>query len=175
MKSSKKSQLFVFDMILSFLIVVISLTLVFNYYFITFDNENVYNLNREILNGITDTSINSLNDKMVRTLFTRNKIQNVENTVAQQIVEFYSEGHLELAENLTESYVKDFIDPKMNFNISIKNDTMTSYYSLFSKINQPQITKDNANLITVNKRTVFTYKGKSKFYGPIIFKVEIWL
>lgn len=175
MTKSRNSQLFVFDMILSFFIVIISLTLIVNYYFITFDNEKVYKLNREMLNGITDTGINSLNDKMIRELFVKNKIQNTENTVAQQVVEFYFQGEKDIARNLTKSYLSNFLDPKMNFDLSIKNETMSSYDSLFSQINHPQISKNDAHLLAVNERTVFAYKGKTDFYGPIIFKIEIWL
>lgn len=162
-----------FDMMLAFVIILIALALAYNYYINVQENQEIYDLNQDILDGFTNTKINSLNDEGIRELFLENKIKNIENTVAQQVIEFYNTtGEEVYAKNLTMIFIKDYLDKQMNFNITLQNDSAT-LITLFNVSNR-DIPIDDATIVSVAKRRIFAFKGKDEFYGPYIFQVTIW-
>lgn len=172
----KKSQLFLFDLIFAFVLLVIAIGLYYLYYVDVNENSNIYDLNVNILNGFTNTKINDLNDREIRDLFIANKIKNVENTVAEQVVDFYvtnkSSGD---AQYLTGIFVKDYVDKQMNFLLTIENETggdnMTLYRYPPSSF---RVSFENSTVSTMAQRTIFSFKNQSDFYGPFIFRVKIW-
>lgn len=172
----KKNQLFLFDLIFAFVILVISLGLFYVYYLEVDENITLYDLNINILNGFTNTKINNLNDQEIRDLFIQNKIKNIENTIAEQVIEFYSTNKTSGdAEDLTRIFVKDYIDKQMNFLLTIENETggdnMTLYRYPTSSF---KVEFENSSIATTSQRTIFTFKNQTDFYGPYIFKVKIW-
>lgn len=166
-----KSQLFIFDLILSLIILVVSLGIAFSYFSNTSSNIDIYDLNNEIMNSFTLTELNSLNGKYIRDLFVNGQIKNYHNTVAQQVSEFYYLGKLDLAQNLSEFFVKDFIRKEFNFNISLINNS--NIVTLYTNSN-PTISVENSTLISVSKRSVYGFLNLSNSYGPYEFKVVMW-
>jgi hypothetical protein len=126
------------------------------------------------LDGYTNVNINSLNDEAIRKMFVQNKIKNIENTIAQQVIEFYENGDTVMAQNLTRTYVEDYLDKQMNFKITFKNETSSTPTILFEEINRPEISLDDAEISSSTKRTVFAFKNTSEFYGPMTFEIKIW-
>ena len=86
---SRKSQIFIFDFITSFIILIVAIVIVLSYFQSTSDNVDIYGINLEIIDSFTTTNINSLNNEEVRNLFIAREITNIENTIAQQVGEFY--------------------------------------------------------------------------------------
>ena len=168
---SKKAQIFIFDFILSIVILIISIGIILSYFNNTTENVDVYDLNHLILDGFTKTKINSLNDEEIRLLFVYNKIQNIENTIAQQASEFYYEGDLELAQNVTRIFVSDFITNQMNVNITLSNSTFN--YNLYEDINK-RISFDDAEIASVTNRLIIGYINDTAYYGPFNIEVRIW-
>lgn len=161
-----------FDLIFSFIILIISIGLLYNYYIDVTGNVDIYDLNKNILNGFTNTRINTLNDEEIREMFRANKVKNIENTVAQQVGEFYYYGSLTDANDLTRIFAQDYIDKQMNFEFTL-DDAGTSY-ELYKSINRPEVDFDSAEIASVNQRTIFGFKNSTDFYGPYVFRIKIW-
>ncbi|MCA9497162.1 MAG: hypothetical protein KC589_09530 [Nanoarchaeota archaeon] len=172
MKKSK-SQIFLFDLIFSTVILVVSIAIVMSYYTDTVENIDIHDLNSQILNSFTKTKINSLNSEEVRQMFIDNEIKNIKNTVAQQVSEFYYLGKIDRAENLTLIFVGDYINKQMNFNITLQNSS-GSVISLFEAINLKETPFDESSISSVSERIVYGFINSSDFYGPFLFKVELW-
>lgn len=174
---SKKSQIFIFDMIFAFVVFIVSIGLFYSYYVGVDENINIYDLNMNVLNGFTNTRINALNDKEIREFFIANKIRNIENTVAQQVVEFYvnNKDNPDDAKKLTRIFIEDYLDKQMNFRLTLENESgVVENGDLYFANNRPDIPFENATITTSSSRLIFGFENQTHFYGPYIFKVRIW-
>ncbi len=176
-----KGQFFLFDLILSIVIIIVSLSLIFNYYIYVEEDSDLYELNKNIINSFTNTKINDLNDDVVRDMFRKNYIKNIENTVAQQVIEFYFDANnpvlkKKLAKNLTRVFVEDYIDKQMNFNFTLSNSTDSScsdcVFVLHTALNKKEVSFEDASVVSVNNRRIFGFEG-TKVHGPYLFEVKI--
>jgi hypothetical protein len=164
-----------FDLIMSFLVLVLVIALTFNYYVTGNEEIDIYTLNKNILDGFTNTKISSLNDEDIRLMYATNKIRNIENTVAQQVVEFYeSPVNNALAADLTRIFIADYLDKQMNFNITIEDELVGAPYVLFSILNRPEISFENSSIVSVTQRRIFSFKNTTTFYGPYLVQIKIW-
>lgn len=170
----KKSQIFLFDGIIGFTIVLIALGVILTYYSSTTENVDIYSLNQQVLNSFTNTKINQLNDVEIRAYFRAGKIKNIHNTVAQQIAEYYYEGKYPYAINLTEIFVEDFITKQMNAKILIFNQTTeNSPFELFNETNR-NIPLEDATITATTKRSVMGFVDPRTPYGPYTIEIIIW-
>jgi len=172
-KRCLKSQIFMFDMILSIVIIILSLGIVLSYFVFTNENIDIYDYNYQILKGFTETKLNSLNDLGVRDMFITNQIKNIDNTVAQQVGEFYYTNNTGMAKNLTQIFVSNYVSNQMNFRISIYNST--NNYTLYEEIKNSNYNLEDASISSVTERTIFGYINKTNFYGPDRIRIEIWM
>lgn len=162
-----------FDLIFAVIIIVVSLSLLFSYSIETTSNINIYNLNRNILSGFTTIPINNLNAEDIRQMFIDSKIRNIENTVGQQVIEFYALGEDEYAKNLTDIFVRDYVDSQMNFLFTLENATDV-LLNLSEIYNRPEMSYDNATIASAAQRHIFTFRNSTDFYGPYVLKIKIW-
>ncbi len=164
-----------FDMILSIVIIIVSLGIIFSYFTTTNENVDIYTYNYQILSGFTQTKINTLNNEEVREMFIDNKIKNIDNTVAQQVGEFYHTGNTSYAENLTRIFVEDYVNKQMSFRVSISNSTVPLNFTvLFEDIKNDLNSTEDGTISSVTQRTIFGFIDKDTVYSDII-KIEIWM
>ena len=166
---TNKSQIFFFDLIFSFVILVVSLGLFFTYFLVVNDNEDIHTLNREVLERFTTTNINALNNEEVREMFVRNEITNIQNTVAQQVAEFYYDGENELAQNLTSIFISSFSSTELNIVVEIYNTTDS--YVLYST--ELRNSKEDSDVVSSQTRDVIGFRNGESF-GPYTFNIDIW-
>lgn len=171
-KIRKRSQIFIFDLILATLILIVSVGIFFSYYgSSSSSNPNLYSLTEQIISSLTSTQINSLNDPGVISMFQNNQIRNIENSVANQISEFHYLNNENLAKNLTNIFVKNYINSQSNINITLFDGTNT--ISVFSQ-NPTGISIEDSSSISIRSRTIFGFVNKTSSYGPYTLKVSIW-
>lgn len=172
MNLSKKSQIFIFDLIISVVVLIVSLGIAFSYFTTTTENENIFELNNQILNSITQTEINSLNNQDIRDLFIQRKIKNYHNTIAQQISEFYVTSEYGLARNLTSAFIGSYVKQNLNFEVTLINSTGGNFI-LYQSIN-PRSNITTAKLKSTSQRVVYGFINSTHYY-PHKYKIEIWV
>lgn len=165
----RKSQIFLFDLILSITILIVSIGLVSIYYSNTLDNQDIYSANLNFIQSFTKTNINSLNNEDIRIFFTSNKIKNIENTLAQQVSEFYFNGNNIDAQNLTQIIARDYFSRQMNVKITLIDglDNLI-IFEQYSK------NKKEASLVSEFQREVFGFY-ENKPFGPYLIISEVWI
>lgn len=168
----KKSQIFIFDLIISFVILIVSLGMLTLYFIEIEDNSNIFHSGREVMSSITTTNINLLNDDEIKAMFRDGYIKNIQNTVAQQIAEFHYRGDDNMARNLTRVFVEDFFQGQININITLTDGS--SELLLYSDINKPGLTLEDAATSTSISKTIFGFINKTDFYGPYNMTLLIW-
>jgi hypothetical protein len=170
----KKSQLFLFDGIIGFTLIIIALGVILTYYSTSYESQNIHYLNQELLNSYTNTKINDLNDDEIRDFFRQGQIRNIQNSIAQQTAEFHFEGKDELAKNLTRIFVEDFVTKQMNTQVLIyDNTTINTPTELFNKINR-NINLADAKSVSSTKRTVIGFLDTTTIYGPYTIQILLW-
>ncbi len=166
----KKSQIFIFDLIFATVMIFVSIGIFFTYFSETRSNSDLYSINYEILNSFTTTNINSLNDKVIRDMFENGEIRNKDNTIAQQVGEFFYLGKEDLAIELTDVFVNNYISLQMNYNITISNSSET----LVLKSSNNNLNLVNASIASASNRLVIGFIDKDSFYGPYDLSIKIW-
>jgi cell division protein FtsL len=169
----KKSQIFIFDLILSVVILIVSIGIVLTYSSTSTTNSNLYNLNLEIMEGLTETKINDLNDDVIRRMFVQEKIKNIENSIAQQLGEFYYLGNLDYSINVSSIFITPFLKQNMNFNMTLINDT-GGIIVLYNKTNS-NIEFEDAEISTSIDRSVFGIINRTDSFGPYILNIKLWV
>lgn len=167
----KKSQIFIFDIILAFIIILVGISVFFLYDFYEFDNQQLYSINKNILKGISMTQINSLNDDEIRIFFSQNKIKNIKNTVAEQIVEFCYENEIELAQNLTKIFVKNYVNHQLNINITLENSSFVQTLYVL-KVND--VSFKDSYVSSQTSKEFFSFLNSKEVFGPCQIKIKIW-
>lgn len=167
----KKSQIFIFDIILAFIIILVGISVFFLYDFYEFDNQQLYSINKNILKGISMTQINSLNDDEIRVFFSQNKIKNIKNTVAEQIVEFCYEDEIELAQNLTKIFVKNYVNNQLNINITLENSSFVQTLYVL-KVND--VSFKDSYVSSQTSKNFFSFLNSKEVFGPYQIKIKIW-
>ena len=159
-----------FDLILSIVILTISIGLAFSYFVNVQSNESMFDSNKKLVSGFTTTKINQLNNEEIRGFFKDNKIRNIENTIAQQVGEFYSEGSVNDSINLTNIIVEDYVPKQLNVLVELdaNNGTVSTLF------NRSKKSIENAEISSVLRRDVFGFVNETDFYGPYTFNFQIW-
>lgn len=170
----KKSQLFLFDGIIGFTLIIIALGVILTYYSTSYESQNIHYLNQQLLNSYTNTKINDLNDDEIRVFFRQGKIRNIQNSIAQQTAEFHFEGKNESAKNLTRIFVEDFVTKQMNAQVLIYDKTtINSKTILFNRTNR-NINLADAKSISSTKRSVIGFLDATTSYGPYTIQILLW-
>ncbi len=166
-----KSQIFLFDLILSIVILVITIVLILSNFSFKKDNQDLFAINSELINSLTQTEINTLNDERIRRMFVDKKIVNIKNTIAQQIAEFHYRGMLGDAINLSDVFANGYLKVNLNYNITMENGTdVIRLYEMQST----NIAYNESEIASSLKRTVIGFYNETDIFGPYTFRIEIW-
>ena len=170
-KFRSKGQIFMMDLIFSFVILIVALGIASIYYSEVSNDDGLYEFTQDSLNRITTTSINSLNSPEIRNLFVQGKINNIENSIAQQVSIFYENGDLELARNVTRIYFENTEGNQYFMNISLINTTNS--YSLYSS---PviRVSYEESKVSYAMSREVIAFTNRSQIIGPYTFQIILW-
>lgn len=164
----KISQIFLFDLILSMVIVLVSVSLIALYYSNVTSNEDISTANNNFVEAFSKTKINNLNNDEIRNLFLEGKIRNIENTIAQQVSEFYFNNSEIEAINLTKIIAKDYFSEQVNVQIIlIDGGTSVTLY------NQTIKRKEDAQVVSTFDRNIFGFYENNP-YGPYTITSEVW-
>lgn len=162
----KKTQFFLFDLILALIIIVAVIGIALSLQNYESDEDDIYKQNLEIIEDITQTKIKNLNNDYIIELFERKKIENLDFSIAQQIASFYDGGELDYSKNLTKSYVEPFLKDKINCQILI-NDTVIYNITKGKDLN-------DAKDIFILRRTILGFYENKKLFGPYDFEIITW-
>lgn len=181
--NSRKSQIFMFDFIFAVVLLIVAVSIILSYLGSTTENVNIYDLNLKVMESVTSTKINSLNDEEIRNFFKERKIVSVDNTIAQQISEFYyfNQNNITINNNilidgndskdLSKAFIEDFIPKQININVTLEEGDGT-IYEVYSLLNRPEINFEDSGVSSVTKRYILGFY-KNEFYDYEI-KVKLW-
>lgn len=165
---SKKSQIFMIDFITASVLFVISVTIFFSYYYISDSPESLYDVVFDLSDVMSNLQINSLNNDYVRLLFVQQKINDIDNTIIQQISDFHERGMANEALNLTNEITSIYITDQIGYSITL-NDSGT----IVLLDNSSQFgTRLSARNIAVIQRQIIGIENVTPYVH--IYTFEVW-
>lgn len=169
--SMKRAQVFLFDLILSIVILLVSVSIFFLNFSTSQHSLDLHELSQEVMTALTRTQMKSLNSEEIRDMFINNQIRTPEHRVSQQLAEFQYLGETALAENLAESFLDDFIPRQVNARLRLSNasDVFILYEEGLSGTSF-----EEASASSSVSRSVFGRLNRTTLFGPYQLELEVW-
>lgn len=168
-----KSQIFLLDFIFASILFVISIGIFFIYFSFSEPQEDLYEVVYRVSSLMSSTKINDLNNDYVRDLFIAREIRNIDNTLLQQISEFYVRGDLIKAQNLTREIAGIYILERIGYSISFEYEESINTINTVELDNSTIFPRDEARtLATIQRRIIGFDEGNNPYIHTYIF--EVW-
>ena len=178
----KKGFFFTIDSIIGASIIVIGLLLVNSFYIVEPSYTGLDYSSHDLINALSELRINEVNNPYVDELISSGEITNTDNTILEQIGEFWALNKTDKAGNLTKEFTDDFVDENLGFGFYIRGeeiyfrDKSQNGISITSKKMisgiQRHRTREGftaraiATKVTKNTTDVFMINPKGSSHGP---------
>lgn len=170
-KYKNKSQIFVLDLIFSIIILVVTFTVAFSYYSNQKDNTFIYDLNSNIVNSLTQTKINSLNNDIFIEMFKNGNIKNIDDTIVIELINLIDDNNLNLAQNVTKLFLNNYNIKGTNINITLSNSS--NIYNLYN-YSDSYLSFNQSEISAVISRKIILYNPSLVDYNIFNLEVKIW-
>ena len=171
----KRGFFFVLDAVLGMFILTIGVVLITSSYIKAPQPVQVGLLSDDLLNFLSNTKIKDLNNPYAGIggeLWKQGTIKDEDNSLLQQIGEFYATNKPDIAEKLIQNVSKNVIPAQFRYEIWIDNTIMYPKNPSNEHINS----KENTEILLTSKKITFgiTNKTTSSLWGPYKAEVYVW-
>lgn len=122
----KKGFFFTIDSMIGASIIVIGLLLVNSFYIVEPSYTGLDYTSHDLINALSRLRINEVNNSYVDELISTGEITNTDNSILEQIGEFWALDKIEKARNLTKEFTNDFVDKNLGFGFYIGGEEIYS-------------------------------------------------
>lgn len=171
----KRGYFFIIDAILGLFIIVIGVFLITSSYVTVPQPAQVGLLSDDLLNFLSNTKINNLNNEYAGIggeLWNQGKITDVDNSLLQQIGEFYAANNLDIADKFIQNVSYGIVPPQFNYEVVIDNVIVYPMVQTQEHVNS----KSKTELLLTSKKLTFGIINKttSNVWGPYKAEVFVW-
>ncbi|MEK6967711.1 MAG: hypothetical protein AABX51_03715 [Nanoarchaeota archaeon] len=160
----KKAQFFSIDVFIAIAIIAIGLFVLYTSKVTPPSPSQTAALSADLMNSFNSLKVYQVDNIYVIQLIKNGNITNLDNTLLQQITQYYLYGMNDIAGNITRNVTVDALPLQYAFSLHI-NGTLI-YQSRANDSRTP-------NLITT-KRLVTGVTNSSYYWGPYIAEVRVW-
>ena len=122
----KKAVFFTIDSLLASGIVIIAILLVSNFYFAEHQRVNVNYASQDLVRVFSTMTVGEVNNDYVESLIVSGSIINIDNTILEQIGQFWADSNIELAKNFSKNITEEIIPPQYGFSILVDGEEIYS-------------------------------------------------
>lgn len=171
----KRGYFFTLDAVLGLTVLVIGVFLITSYYINVQQPVQVGLLADDLMGFLSNTKINDLNNAYAGIggqLWSQGAITDADNSLLQQIGEFYKTNNLNAAEKFVQNASKDAIPPQYLYEVWV--DGMLIYPK--SPSQEHMDSKSGTRLLLTSKKITFGILNKttSDIWGPYKAEVLVW-
>ena len=175
MQLKKRGYFFILDAVLALFVLVIGVFLITSSYVNFPEPTQVGLLSDDLLNFLSNTKIKDLNNPYAGIggeLWTQGDIKDVDNSLLQQIGEFYATNKLNISEKFIQNVSKDIMPPQFRYEVWM--DDVILYPSIQS--NEHIKSRNDTEILLTSKKITFGVKNKttSEIWGPFKAEVFVW-
>ncbi|MBI2542520.1 hypothetical protein HYV80_07490 [Candidatus Woesearchaeota archaeon] len=171
----KRGFFFMLDALLALMVIVIGIFLITSSYINVPQPAQVSLLSDDLLNFLSKTKIKSINNPYAGIggyLWSQGEITDGDNSLLQQIGEFYAEEKLDTAEKFVQNVSAGAIPPQFRYELWIDGNL------IYPKTPSAEHTgsKKNTKLLLTSKKATFGIlnKSTSSIWGPYKSEVFVW-
>jgi len=175
MSLSKRGYFFILDAVIALFILVIGIFLLSSYRVSVHSPSQVSLLSDDVLKILSNKKIKDFNNPYIGIggeLWRQGNITDPENTLLQQLGEFYATNKMELANKSIQNITVGIVPPQFNYEVWMNG------VILYPQPQTPEHirSKANTNLMLTSKKITFGVINKttSKIWGPYKAEVYIW-
>lgn len=175
MLTKKRGYFFVLDAILGLFIIVIGVFLITSSYVNVPKQTQVELLSDDLLNFLSETKIKELNNPYAGIggeLWNKGLITEPDNSLLQQIGEFYEKNKLEIADRFIQSVSAGIVPPQFRYEVWIDGVILYPKTQTAEHVKSKSSTK----LLLTSKKLTFGIinKATSDMWGPYKAEVFLW-
>ena len=171
--NSKKSQIFIIDLILATVILIVTFGVIAANYVNTDSQRDLFDIAFRTSNSMGAIGINDLNNEYVRQLFINQRIQNIDNTIVQQISDFYIRGMNDYAENLTREVSQTYIPNSVGYTVTLIDiSSLGEPEEIILDSNERFGTRNESSTIASIEKQVILFMDSDFFVHR--YRIEVW-
>lgn len=172
---ARKGYFFLIDSMLALGVLVIGSFLVFSTYTKIPSKEGVELLSEDVMDFFADTKISGVNNEYAGVggqLWDSGLISNADNSLLQQLGEFYEQDNLDIAEQFILSLTENSIPPQFLFEFRIEDTLLYPQNPSQSHLDS----KDRTQVLIPSKKIVHGYldENTGDLFGPYDAEVLVW-
>jgi len=175
MLSKKRGYFFILDALLATLVIVIGVLLIFSSYVNVPKSTQVELLSDDLMNFLSNTKIKDINNPYAGIggyLWNQGAITDQENTLLQQIGEFYATNKLDVADKFIQNLSAGAVPQQFRYEVWMDGVT------IYPKTKTPEHIKsrNSTGLLLTSKKLTFGIINRttSNLWGPYKAEVYVW-
>ena len=130
----KKGFLFTIDSIIGASIIITGILLINSFYIVEPSHTSLNYASHDLISALSRLKISEVNNLYVSELILSEEITNTDNSILEQIGEFWALDKINKAGNLTKEFTNDFVDSNLGFGFYIEGEKIYSKDYFFSTI-----------------------------------------
>ena len=129
-------------------------------------------LSHDLIRTLSAVTVGNINNEYINSLIVSDDIENVDNTVLDQIVEFWANGELEYANKIASNVTDLFVSNNMGFGVWIDNEAI---YTRDMPIKKSLVSsKKVISGVEKGETGGETRKNPPTLFGPTVVEVRVW-
>ena len=171
----KRGYFFILDAVLGLSVLIIGVFLITSSYVDVPQPAQIALLSDDLLNFLSNTKVNELNNPYAGIggeLWTQGIITDADNSLLQQIGEFYATNKLGTAEKFIQNVSKGIIPPQFIYEVWLDNNILYPQAPTLEHIKS----RNSTGLLLTSKKLTFGIINKttSNLWGPYKAEVFVW-
>src|SRR3989338_6885876 len=122
----KKAVFFTIDSLLASGIVIIAVLLVSNFYSVESQGTNANYASQDLVRVFSTMAVNQVNNDYVQSLIASGAITNANNTILEQIGDFWADENTDLAKNFTKNMTEGIFPAAYGFSVLVNGEEIYS-------------------------------------------------
>ena len=169
---NRKCVYFTLDSIIAGAIILIVILLASSFYVEERTNIHLSYLSRDLIGVLSTTTVEDIDNDYINERISTGDITNLENTVLNQIAEFWADNEIEFANKTVQNVTLPWITNTTGFGMWIENE---SIYQKNVPIEKSLVSsKKIISGITKGKTGGLTRQNPPTLYGPVVVEVRAW-
>lgn len=129
-------------------------------------------ISQDVISILSALNVVEANNEYINERIAGGDIENMDNTILEQIAEFWAEGQSEYANKTTSNVTGLFIPNTMSFGVWIDNEAV---YTRDGAITKSLISsKKIISGIAKGQQTAETRENPPTLFGPVVVEVRVW-
>ncbi|MDP3765694.1 MAG: hypothetical protein Q8R04_04210 [Nanoarchaeota archaeon] len=158
----KKAIFFTIDSLLASGIIITAVLLVSNFYLVEHQNVNVEYASQDLIKVFSTLTVSQVDNDYVKSLVSNGDITNMNNTILEQIGDFWANDKLNLSANFTKNLTEDVIPKNYGFGVLINDENI---YTRNLTIKRGLVS---------SRSLVSGISNNSFLWGPAIIEIRVW-